>query len=168
MNCPSCGAGMRLETDREFFLCEYRGSVYFPEANSDGVRVLGEPAALACPACAIALVHASVGDGRILYCTRCRGMLIPMDRFMAIIQDLRSHRQTAVVPARPPDWTDLERHIRCPQCGQNMDAHPYGGGGGVIIDACDSCSLDWLDYGELERIADAPDRQYSEHAWDPV
>ncbi len=159
---------MRLETDREFFLCEYCGGIYFPEANSDGVRVLEEPAALACPACAVPLVHAAVGDRRILYCQRCRGMLIAMDRFLAIVEDLRSHRESAGGPPRPPDWRDMQRHLRCPQCAQPMDTHPYGGGGGVIIDSCDGCSLDWLDYGELERIARAPDRQYSEHAWDPV
>jgi Zn-finger nucleic acid-binding protein len=159
---------MRLEAEKDFFQCDYCGSVYFPEANQDGVRVLGDPASLDCPACATPLVHAAVGDRRILYCTRCRGMLIAMDRFMAIVEDLRSHRQSPGGPPQPLNLQDLERHIRCPKCGREMDAHPYGGGGAVVIDACENCSLDWLDYGELDKIGRANDREYFENAWDPV
>lgn len=159
---------MRLETDKDFFQCDYCGSVYFPEPNSDGVRVFDEPASLDCPACAIPLVHAAVGDRRIIYCTRCRGMLIPMDSFLATIQDLRSHRQSPGGPPKPIDWIDLKRSLRCPKCGQSMDTHPYAGGGAVIIDSCEHCSLNWLDYGELDKIGRATDRQYFENEWEPV
>jgi Zn-finger nucleic acid-binding protein len=41
-----------------------------------------------------------------------------------------------------------------------MDTHLYGGGGNVIIDDCENCDLNWLDYGELDRIVRAPDREY--------
>ena len=34
------------------------------------------------------------------------------------------------------------------------------GPGNVIIDTCESCSLNWLDYGELQRIVRAPDARY--------
>jgi Zn-finger nucleic acid-binding protein len=34
-----------------------------------------------------------------------------------------------------------------------MDTHFYGGPGNIIIDDCDRCSLNWLDAGELMRIA---------------
>ena len=47
-----------------------------------------------------------------------------------------------------------------------MDTHPYGGGGSVIIDDCENCALDWLDYAELDRIVRAPDREYAGEAWD--
>jgi Zn-finger nucleic acid-binding protein len=36
-----------------------------------------------------------------------------------------------------------------------METHFYGGGRNVVIDDCESCSLDWLDHGELRRIAAA-------------
>ena len=36
----------------------------------------------------------------------------------------------------------------------------YGGPGNVIIDTCEHCSLNWLDYGELQRIVRAPDERY--------
>jgi Zn-finger nucleic acid-binding protein len=38
-----------------------------------------------------------------------------------------------------------------------MEAHSYAGPGNVVIDSCEPCSLNWLDHGELARIAQAPD-----------
>ena len=167
MNCPSCGAAMRLETDRAYFLCDYCGSVYFPEANQDGVRILGEQASMPCPVCTSPLVHASIGDHRMIYCEHCRGMLISMDVFMAIVEDLRSRHENVADSMPPPDPRDLDRRIRCPQCQQWMDTHPYYGPGNVIIDDCERCSLNWLDYGELNRIVRAPDHDYEGDAWKP-
>ena len=43
-----------------------------------------------------------------------------------------------------------------------MDAHPYGGGGNVNVDSCETCGLIWLDGGELRRIVAAPDHE----SWD--
>jgi Zn-finger nucleic acid-binding protein len=147
---------MRLDDDKDAFNCDYCKSIYFPEKNEDGVRVLGEPAPLACPVCAVSLVHAALSSWRILYCTRCRGMLITMDVFVELIQELRSRRE-GVAATHPPDPKDLQRRIVCPQCHQPMDTHYYGGPGNIIIDDCDRCSLNWLDRGELMRIVLAPD-----------
>jgi Zn-finger nucleic acid-binding protein len=146
---------MRLEDGKDAFTCDYCKSIYFPEKNEDGVRVLGEPAALLCPVCAVALVHAAHSGHRLLYCTRCRGMLIRMEVFVGLIQDLRARREGAAA-VLVPDRKDLERRIMCPQCHQPMDTHFYGGPGNIIIDDCDRCSLNWLDAGELMRIALAP------------
>src|SRR5579863_4466910 len=134
MTCPSCGAPMRLEANKDYLVCDYCGNVHYPDPNADGVRVLDEPSPLACPKCAIPLVHAAIGGQRILYCNRCHGMLIGMDVFLAIIEDLRSRREAVSDAARQPDWGDLDHHIRCPQCGETMDTHAYAGGGNVIID----------------------------------
>jgi len=38
-----------------------------------------------------------------------------------------------------------------------MLAHVYGGPGNIVIDTCERCQLNWLDPGELRRIALAPD-----------
>jgi Zn-finger nucleic acid-binding protein len=38
-----------------------------------------------------------------------------------------------------------------------MIDHPYGGPGNVVIDTCERCGVNWLDPGELRRIAMAPD-----------
>jgi Zn-finger nucleic acid-binding protein len=152
---------MRLVAGRDCLLCDFCGNIHVPAVNADGIRVLDEPASLSCPVCAIPLIHAAIAGERILYCQRCHGLLISMGVFMAIVQDLRSRHQTAADGARPPDWKDLNRRIKCPKCSQTMDTHPYGGGGNVIIDDCENCSLNWLDYSELDRIVRAPDRQYT-------
>lgn len=159
MNCPSCGAPLRLEGDDEGFACDYCKSIYYPEKNDDGVRVLGEPVPEACPVCAIPLMHAILARERIRYCTRCRGMLIPMDAFPALIEELKAGLAVRAAP-HPPDRRELDRHIDCPQCHHRRDTHFYGGPGNIVIDDCSHCDLNWLDRGELIRIAQAPDRQY--------
>ncbi len=157
---------MRLAADKDCLFCDFCGNIHVPDVNADGIRVLEEPADMACPVCAIPLIQAAVAGQRILYCKRCHGLLISMGVFMAIIHDLRSRHQTAADSARPPDWKDLNRRIKCPKCHQTMDTHPYGGGGNVIIDDCETCSLNWLDYSELDRIVRAPDHEYTGETWD--
>jgi Zn-finger nucleic acid-binding protein len=166
MNCPSCGAPMRLESDKECLTCDYCGNVHFPEKNDDGVRVLGELATERCPVCAIPLMLAGLNGQRLLYCNRCRGMLIGMDVFVATVQELRS-RLSDAPQAGPhaPDQRDLERRLDCPQCHHRMDTHFYGGPGNIVIDDCSPCRLNWLDHGELDRITRAPDRTYGEGGW---
>jgi len=151
---------MRLKEDTDCFTCDFCGGIFVPEPNADGVRVLSVPAAESCPVCSLVLVHAAIVGHRLRYCTNCHGMLIAMDLFLVIVQDLRARRETEFAAAHRPDPKDLDRHIHCPQCREPMDTHPYMGPGNVIIDSCENCSLDWLDYGELDRIVRAPDRTY--------
>ncbi|HEX4592946.1 MAG TPA: zf-TFIIB domain-containing protein [Bryobacteraceae bacterium] len=97
----------------------------------------------------------------MLYCNQCRGMLIGMDTFIAIVHNLRVRGEISAETAHQPDWSEMDRRIKCPQCGEEMDTHPYGGGGNVIIEDCERCELNWLDHGELEQIVHAPDREYA-------
>ena len=113
--------------------------------------VLGEPAALSCPLCAVPLTHAALSGCRLMYCTRCRGELIKMGAFVEVIQSPRVRRE-GVAATQAPNPKELQRRIICPQCHHPMDTHYYGGPGNVIIDACDRCDLNWLDAGELMRI----------------
>jgi len=152
---------MRLEADKDCLSCDYCRSIYFPEQDDDGVRVLGETSEESCPVCAIPLMHASLAKQRIRYCTRCRGMLIRMGTFLALIEELRAG-QGGTASQHAPDQHDLQRKLDCPQCHQRMDTHFYCGPGNVIIDDCSRCFLNWLDHGELMRIVHAPDRSYDE------
>jgi Zn-finger nucleic acid-binding protein len=160
---------MRLEADKECLACDYCGNVHFPEKNDDGVRILGEPAAERCPACAIPLMHAGLNGQRLLYCNRCRGMLIGMDVFVAMVQELRSRQDglPGVAHGVPhaADPRDLQRKLDCPQCHHRMDTHFYGGPGNIVIDDCSPCRLNWLDHGELDRITRAPERIYGDGGW---
>jgi hypothetical protein len=67
-------------------ICDYCGSVSLPEKDEDGVRILGEASATECPVCRVPLAPASLLHRRFLYCTRCRGSLIPMPVFVALVQ----------------------------------------------------------------------------------
>ena len=160
MNCPSCGAAMRLNSDADHFECEYCKSLFFPSKNDEGVSVLAVASGESCPVCAEPLMHAAIAKIRIRYCTRCRGMLIPMGVFIALVEELRAGDPGTLI-APTPDRHDLQRRINCPHCHHQMDTHFYNGPGNVIIDDCDTCELNWLHHGELMRIVRAPD--YSNH-----
>ena len=160
MMCPGCGAPMKLDTGKDFLACPYCRTTHFPDPNPDGVRVLDEPSDQQCPRCDVALVQASVGGERVLYCQRCHGLLIGMDVFMVVVEELRSRHASSEYAGKQPDWDTLDHRTKCPKCGQEMHTHPYGGPGNVIIDTCEHCLLNWLDYGELQRIVRAPDARY--------
>jgi Zn-finger nucleic acid-binding protein len=161
MNCPSCGAPMRLKPDMTSFKCEYCLSVYLPETNADdGVRVLGEPSGQDCPICSTGLMHATLSNIRIRYCTKCHGMLVAMEILQSLVEDLQAEKRAGTIQP-PADAADLRRKINCPQCRHRMDAHFYAGPGNVVIDSCENCSLIWLDGGELMRIVRAPEEQFA-------
>ena len=158
MNCPNCGAAMRLEESKEYFECDYCSTIHFPEPNADGIRVLGEPASLDCPVCQKTLVHAAVDRQRLLYCKRCRGLLVPMEGFFLLVECLRGIPDRTKAAPRATDWNDLGRELFCPHCHGRMHTHPYAGPGNIIIDNCPVCAVNWLDHAELSRIVSAPGR----------
>jgi Zn-finger nucleic acid-binding protein len=147
---------MRLDAGGDALTCDYCGNIYFPDKNDDGVRVLGEATGEPCPVCAIPLMQASLAGAPIGYCTRCRGMLIPMDRFEALVEELRQGQKSGMLPP-PADPSELQRRLTCPHCHQPMETHFYAGPGNVVLSDCERCSLIWLDHGKLQRIAHAPD-----------
>lgn len=165
MDCPSCGAPLHLTAADDSLRCEYCRGVYVPEQNDEGVRVLGEASPLACPVCAVPLVQAALGGERIVYCKQCRGILVSMNAFVALVEALRAQNGDSVRIQPTPDRKQLERHIACPQCHQRMDTHFYEGPGNIIIDACSRCYLNWLDAGELMRVVRAPDHHYAEDVY---
>jgi len=165
MNCPNCGALMNLGENGESFQCEYCRSVYVPEPNVEGVRVLGEAANELCPVCSVPLVQATLAGHRLLHCKQCEGMLVPMDDFVALLAELRA-RSTGARGVQPSaDRSQLNRRLHCPRCHQPMDTHFYEGPGNIIIDDCSPCRVNWLDSGELMRVVQAPDHVYSEDTY---
>jgi Zn-finger nucleic acid-binding protein len=158
MNCPSCGAPMTLNIDT--YHCDYCKSVYVPGSDDEGITLLGDgpgnESPDQCPVCSVALVKAAIAHTPVLYCGTCHGLSIPMNIFPALVETLRGqqHTQVSAPPANP---RDLSRHINCTHCRRPMEAHFYAGPGNVVIDSCEPCALNWLDHGELLRIARAPE-----------
>ena len=160
MRCDNCGANMRADLERGLFVCDYCGSEFVPAPEPDGVLVLGE-AREQCPVCAKPLSNGSLDSYSLKYCLQCHGMLILMDRMVSLLATLRAGRDRFSGPIPPRNSADADRHLRCPSCGSEMDAHPYGGGGNVNVDSCEKCGLVWLDSGELRRIVAAPEYERS-------
>ena len=165
MNCSNCGSALRVVEGKDHLVCDSCRSLHFPEPNDDGVRVLGEWSAQCCPVCRTPLVHAAHSRERLLYCESCRGMLLPMDNFVALVETLRARRKGPAFPPRPVDAAGPERAVNCPRCGASMDTHIYGGPGNIVIDNCPECRLNWLDHQELARITSAADAELNPGAW---
>jgi LSD1 subclass zinc finger protein len=157
MNCPSCGAPMHLAAGSDYMQCEFCKNIHIADPDDEGVRLTEEPSALSCPICGEPLWNATLAGIRLQSCRKCRGMLIPMETFVDLIEQLKAKQGDAVATPTRAAPDELRRKINCPKCHRPMDAHFYLGGGSVVIDGCDPCCLNWLDHGELMRIVRAPD-----------
>ena len=80
-----------------------------------------------------------------------------MDLFPELVETLRAQQYANLPVGSAANPNDLRRHIACPHCHRAMEPHFYAGPGNVVLDSCDFCNLNWLDHGELLRIARAPD-----------
>ena len=160
MNCQNCGAPLKLVEDRNYFVCEYCTTFYFPQAASpDGVIMLDDEAIdIKCPVCGVALSKAAVEGARVLHCPKCRGVLAGQAAFFNIVKYRRARASGPPDRPRPLNQEDLNRRLYCPHCDQLMDTHPYYGPGNIVIDTCGHCAVIWLDHGEIGVITDAPGR----------
>ena len=126
------------------------------EAPIDYVELLSETSNL-CPICSTPLSTSRLEGHPLLCCGRCFGMLVEMKRFVTIIDAVRAREERTLRTALPRRQNPADRLINCPTCGQPMLGHIYAGPGNVVIDSCERCQVNWLDSGELRRIAVAPD-----------
>jgi Zn-finger nucleic acid-binding protein len=148
---------MALNT-RGYYVCSHCGTTSFPEAISrDGIRILGtSDPVMNCSSCHTPLVSGLLDEHQVHYCKKCRGLLVPRRDFAELVRRRRAWAQSQSVTPEPADVAELRRKINCPKCGSRMTTDWYYGPGNVIMDRCASCDLVWLDYGELNRIVDAP------------
>lgn len=146
---------MRLAHGNASLRCDYCKTVVIVQSDDLGVQYLDRTTNLACPVCAIPLWNATLGGVKVRACERCHGLLVAMEAFEALIEQLREkYDQTEVPIAAEPG--DLNRRTDCPNCRRRMDTHFYYGGGSAVISGCEPCSLNWLDGGVLLRIVRAP------------
>ena len=148
---------MRLDRGKGLMVCDYCLTEAIPPVGEDGVRIVSD-SKYTCPVCA----GRTLSDGLIeaesvLYCQTCRGMLIPIERFLPLTEHLRAIHERPARYMTPRSDRDADRGLSCPLCSRKMEAHPYGGPGNVNVDNCESCGRIWLDAKELQRIVVAPD-----------
>ncbi len=107
-----------------------------------------------CPTCHTALASGRLDGRPLMVCQHCEGLLVEMGNFVAVIDAARAREErSGTIPPRRQAPGD--RTIECPECRRPMLSHFYGGPGNLVIDTCESCQLNWLDPGELRRIARA-------------
>lgn len=136
-----------------YFRCTHCGTFEFPKTNDDGVTTLGEISRFPCPVCEQSLGKAAIEGHTVCFCGTCHGFLTTNPEFSGILGKLRAEYADRPSVSRSIDPTELKRRVGCPKCHKLMDAHPYGGGGNVVIDTCHRCHLIWLDAGEMEALA---------------
>lgn len=149
MNCPNCGAALKLLPNRKHFQCGHCSSLHFPEPIGEGVVLLDREHPHNCPCCNRPLAAAALDGGNVGYCGECHGLLLESDHFASVIASRRETQGLRHQIVEPIDPTEFRRSTRCPKCGKRNDTHTYGGGGNAVIDSCHRCRLVWLDAGEL-------------------
>ena len=153
---------MRLATGDGSMRCDYCKTVVVLSADDAGVQYLEESTqGLNCPDCAVPLWNAVLGRVKLWACKRCKGMLIGMNVFEPLIEELRDKNKDHDQIPSPADPADLRRAVECPKCHRRTDVHFYMGGGGAIIATCENCELNWLDGGMLMRIVRTPHEETS-------
>ena len=157
-DCRNCGAVMRIIRDKGISICDHCGHQQETPAVMEELELLGESSSL-CPVCATPLSRGRLHGQPVLSCARCSGLLIEMNLFTTIIEAVRAYDVGSFRAALPPREKPGERTLKCPNCGQALISHQYAGPGNVVLDTCSRCLLNWLDQGELRRIALGPDRQ---------
>lgn len=154
MNCPACGAPLRLGSGNANLRCEYCKTVVPIAPDDTGIQFLEEVRDLLCPACAVPLWSAALARVEIHACKRCQGLLVAMSALELLLESVRAAHpeREAPLPANPED---LARKIDCPRCHHRMDTHFYYGGGNAVLSGCERCELNWLDSGTLMRMVQA-------------
>jgi LSD1 subclass zinc finger protein len=165
MNCPSCGAPMRLTSGNASLQCDYCKNVAIAMADDTGVQLLEEVVDRPCPACGTPLWNSVLARVRLNACKKCHGLLVPMGTFGDLLENMRVEHPEIMIPS-PADPADLERKVDCPLCHKRMDTHFYFGGGNAVMSSCENCEVHWLDGGVLMRIVRAP--RYNETASERV
>ncbi len=170
LRCPSCGAAAR-EGDRA---CAHCGSllstrrcvVCFALSPRDAEKCVRCGALLPaealraatgiCPDCKAALVARQAGVAGFSECPRCGGLFLTRESFDAVAKDAATRERARALDEPPPGAAAPEKgfHYRpCPVCRKFMNRSNFGGGSGVIVDACGPHGA-FLDRGELTRIVD--------------
>ena len=152
-NCSNCGAPMTAG-DGEGLVCGHCGSMDERVAVFYDLETLGD-SSVACPRCKTTLADARIEGCPVRYCSSCHGVLVQMQHFVTLSDAVRA-REPRTGVALPRRQRPGDHVLSCPICGQPMLSHLYAGPGNLVLDTCEQCFVNWLDPGELRRIARAP------------
>ncbi len=119
-----------------------------------------------CPDCRLDLVAHAFGAVGYSECPRCSGLFLKREAFEAVTKDADTRAKVRLAepatasspsPAGPAPGAGGRlppvRYRACPSCAKLMNRTNYGGGSGIVLDACRDHGL-WFDKGELAAIVD--------------
>ncbi len=180
--CPSCGApaakDARACVHCGSLLATKRCVTCFALSPREAERcvrcgaLLPAPAFVAegsgrCPDCRLDLVAHAFGAVGYAECPRCSGLFLRREAFEAVTKDADTRAKVRL--AEPPAATATPspaapakgasgvlpavRYRACPACAKLMNRSNYGGGSGIVLDACRDHGL-WFDRGELAAIVE--------------
>jgi Zn-finger nucleic acid-binding protein/ribosomal protein L37AE/L43A len=153
-NCANCGAPTRRDQASGAQVCGHCGTLEMQPLLTRDIEIEAT-STLPCALCMTPLSYARLDGYTLFYCRSCTGMLVPMDHFVNVTEAARlRENQTGV--SLPRRQHPGERVLTCPACAAPMLSHFYAGPGNLVIDTCERCHVNWLDPGELRRIARAP------------
>jgi len=149
MKCHRCASALEAAGDTRH--CALCGWWNFHDRDKD-IAVIGEPVGASCPVCDGPLLSAQIEEETVAQCATCGGFMAELESFQIIVARRRAQPTGGEITTKPFHAAELERAVSCPCCGQRMDTHPYGGGGNVVVNTCERCTLIWLDAGKLALI----------------
>jgi uncharacterized protein len=112
-----------------------------------------------CPKCKKDLVGVDYLGVHIETCPACGGDWLDAGQLQSILhaRQTRFTREECIAVAQAAKihgtkLVNLNRHLACPQCGNQTNPINYGDDSGLIIDKCPSCGGIWMEKDELDKI----------------
>lgn len=119
-----------------------------------------------CPDCRLGLVAHAFGAVGYAECPRCSGLFLKREAFEAVTKDADTRTMVRLAGSPPAAGAEAPdagkapsgvfpavRYRPCPSCAKLMNRSNFGGGSGIVLDACRDHGL-WFDKGELAAIVD--------------
>ena len=88
---------------------------------------------------------------RLHRCIGCTGLLLSQSS-LKYIQKEDEDRLRELLDGSEDSPSKKRGSRKCPSCGKAMKSVPFEWNAGFEVDVCDSCSLIWLDGGEIRQI----------------
>ena len=106
-----------------------------------------------CPLCALPLEPVAYTGFGVLHCRQCRGHLVDTSR-LASIKSVAGKSQAELKDEVTGGYhSDHAGPVKCPTCRMPMRKQPVPLPGLTLqLDVCKTCSLIWLDGGELALV----------------
>lgn len=108
-----------------------------------------------CPRCVSKkLVNITIANVRAYSCLDCKGILVPQEKFLRILQTWDKKLKQSVFEFETlPTAFDDELLMMCPKCRRPMEHYGYLNSNKAFIDNCNHCKKIWLDKDEISTVA---------------